>query len=177
MGRKLPVWLTQVEREKVLELDLSIRDRAIIMTFLYTGLRANELRFLDVQDVDFESLTLFVRRGKGNKQRIIPLHAEAATILTEHLQGRTAGPIFKSNRRQRISYDRLHSLVQEIGSQANLKKQIHPHVFRHTFAVSLREAGEELDVLAALLGHENIGTTAIYTHCSVSQLRSAVNRI
>ena len=177
MVRKLPTWLTPAERKRILGLDLSPRDRAIITTFLYAGLRANELRLLDVQDVDFEAMTLFVRFGKRSKQRIIPLHTEAAAALSEHLKDRTVEPVFESNRGQRISYDRLHSLVQEIGRRAGLQKRIHPHALRHTFAVSLREAGEELDVIKALLGHEKIETTAIYTHCSVSQLRNAVDRI
>jgi integrase/recombinase XerD len=156
---------------------LTTRDRAVVTTFLYAGLRANELRMLDVEDLDFEAETIFVRYGKRAKQRIIPLHRTAATALRAHLDGRMAGQVFESNRGQRISYDRLHSLVIGLGRRAGLRKGIHPHILRHTFAVMLREVGEELDVIKDLLGHASIKTTEIYVHCVVSQLRVAVDKI
>lgn len=176
MPRKLPVWLTRAERQRLLNLDLSHRDRAIVVTFLYTGLRSNELRMLDAPDIDFEEVTLLVRHGKRSKQRLLPLHPDAAAALEMHLAGRTTGPVFRTFH-GRISNRRLRSLIEQIGREAGLQKKIHPHVLRHTFATSLREAGQELDVIQALLGHERIETTAIYTHCSVDQLRSAIDRI
>lgn len=177
MGRKLPTWLTGPERKKILNLDLSPRDKAIIATFLYTGLRSNELRLLDVEDIDFEAMTLFVRFGKRSKQRIVPLHTEAGAALEAHLAGRTTGPLFESNRGQRISYDRLHSLVVELGQLAGLRKELHPHALRHSFAVSLLDAGVDLETIRDLMGHESIQTTSIYLHCSTAKRRAAVNLI
>jgi site-specific recombinase XerD len=177
MGRKLPTWLTGPERKRVLNLDLSPRDRAILTTFLYTGLRSNELRMLDVEDIDFDAMAIFVRFGKRDKERIVPLHAEAAAALEAHLQGRTTGPVFESNRGQRISYDRLHSLIDEIGDQAGLRKKLHPHSLRHSFAVSLLDADVDLETIRDLLGHEDIRTTTIYLHCSTARRRAAVDRI
>jgi site-specific recombinase XerD len=177
MGRRLPTWLTGPERKRVLGLDLSPRDRAIITTFLYTGLRSNELRLLDVEDLDLEAMTIFVRFGKRAKQRIVPLHAEAAAALDVHLAGRITGPVFESNREQRISYDRLHSLVVDLGKQAGLRKELHPHALRHSFAVSLLDAGVDLETIRDLLGHESIQTTSIYLHCSTAKRRAAVDRI
>ncbi|GIK36548.1 MAG: hypothetical protein BroJett011_03810 [Chloroflexota bacterium] len=177
MGRRLPTWLTGPERKRLLGLELSARDRAIITTFLYTGLRSNELRLLDVEDLDFEAMTVFVRFGKRSKQRIVPLHAEAAAALDAHLAGRTSGPVFESNRGQRISYDRLHSLVVELGQRARLRKELHPHALRHSFAVSLLDADVDLETIRDLLGHESIETTSIYLHCSTAKRRQAVDRI
>lgn len=175
--RRLPTWLTGPERKRVLNLDLSPRDRAILATFLYTGLRSNELRLLDVEDIDFEAMTIFVRFGKRDKERIVPLHAEAAAALEAHLQGRATGPVFESNRGQRISYDRLHSLIDEIGQRAGLRKKLHPHSLRHSFAVSLLDADVDLETIRDLLGHEDIRTTTIYLHCSTAKRRAAVDRI
>jgi site-specific recombinase XerD len=177
MGRRLPTWLTGPERKRVLGLNLSLRDRAILTTFLYTGLRSNELRCLDVEDIDFEGLTVFVRFGKRAKQRIVPLHAEAAAALDAHLQGRKAGPVFESNRSQRISYDRLHSLVVELGIMAGLRKALHPHALRHSFAVALLDNDTDLETIRDLLGHDDIRTTSIYLHCSTAKRRAAVDRI
>jgi site-specific recombinase XerD len=132
---------------------------------------------LNVPDIDFEEMTIFVRHGKRSKQRLVPLHAEIAAALGEYLGDRRSGAVFLSNRGNRISLRRLRSLIKDLAQKAGLKKDVHPHSLRHTFAVSIREAGEELDVLKDLLGHASIETTEIYTHCSVSQLRAAVDRI
>jgi len=177
MARRLPTWLTRSERKRLLDLELTDRDRAIVTTLLYAGLRSNELRMLNIEDVDFQEMTIFVRHGKRDKQRLVPLHADVAAALENHFGSRQRGAVFVSSRGQRISNRRLRSLVEELGVKAGLRKRLHPHVLRHTFAVSLREAGEELDVVKALLGHERIETTVIYTHCSVNQLRAAVDRI
>lgn len=175
--RKLPVWLTERERERLLGLDLSPRDRAIVSVFLFAGLRANELRMLAVEDVDFEADTIHVRYAKRDKERVIPLHSEAKEALLEHLEGKTTGPIFSSNRGRRISYDRLHSLIVALGSQAGIRKHIRPHVLRHSFAVTLHENGVDLETIRDLLGHEDIRTTIIYLHCSMRGKRQAIGSL
>lgn len=177
MAKKLPHWLKAHQRKKILGLELQTRDRAILYTFLYTGVRSNELRMLDMEDVDFEARTLLVRFAKRGKQRIIPLHTEAIKALEAHLAGRTSGPpLFHSNRGGRISYDRLHSLIKEIGRLAGVP-WLHPHALRHSFAVSLLDAGVDLETIRDLLGHDDIKTTSIYLHLSTEKRREAVDRI
>lgn len=177
MGRRLPTWLTEAERKRVLGLELSPRDRAILTLFLFSGLRCNELRMLEVGDLDFDELTIFVKFAKRSKQRVVPLHDEAMTALKDHLQGRTTGPVFLSERKQRISLRRLRSLVKSLGQQAGLRKDIHPHVLRHSFAVALQDKDVDLETIRDLLGHEDIKTTSIYLHCSTAKRRAAVDRI
>ena len=177
MAKRLPVWLTTGERGQLLNLDLSARDRAIVTTFVYAGLRSNELRMLDVTDIDFQEMTLFVRFGKRSKERIIPLHAEAAAGLDAHLSGKRSGPVFRSNRGQRISNNRLRSLVKALGRRAGLRKDLHPHALRHTFAVSLLDAGVDLENIRDLLGHQSLTTTSIYLHCTMTGKRSAINKL
>lgn len=177
MPRRLPTWLTEAERKKVLSLDLSARDRAILTLFLYSGLRCNELRMLDVPDLDFEDMTVLVRFGKRSKQRVVPLHSEAQAALAQHLSGRPSGPVFESERRERISLRRLRSLTKELGQQAGLRKDLHPHALRHSFAVALLEKNVDLETIRDLLGHEDIKTTSIYLHCSTAKRRAAVDRI
>lgn len=187
--RRLPTFLTRPERDRLLGIQMSNRDLAIVLTFLKAGLRSNELRMLDLDDLDFDEMTLMVRYGKRDKQRLIPLHTDAAFALEVHLNSHElarlraeAAPddqqaVFLSERKRRLSNRRLRTLIKGLGQRARLKKSLHPHSLRHTFAVSLREAGEELDVVKDLLGHASIKTTEIYTHCSVDQLRAAVDRI
>lgn len=175
MARKLPTWLTAPERKRLLGLDMAPRDRAIVCVFLFAGLRSNELSMLDVGDIDFEAGTIFVRFGKRAKQRFVPLHSDAAAALEEYLAGRATGPVFLSSRNQRLSNRRLRSLVKDLGRQAGIRKELHPHALRHSFAVALLDAGNNLEVIRDLLGHEDIQTTSIYLHCSMSGRRAAVD--
>jgi site-specific recombinase XerC len=177
MGRKLPTWLTEPERRRLLALEMTPRDRAIATLFLYSGLRSNELRMLDVHDLDFEALSVHVRFGKRSKERFVPLHAEAATALDQHLAGRQSGPVFCSSRGWRISNRRIRSLIKELGHGAGLRKDLHPHSLRHSFAVALLDANTDLETIRDLLGHEDITTTSIYLHCSTAKRRAAVDRI
>jgi integrase/recombinase XerD len=156
---------------------MSIRDRAILTTLLFGGLRCNELRMLDVEDVDFEESTVFIRYAKRDKQRIVPLHDRAREALEVYLGERSTGPIFLSGQGARISNRRLRSLVKEIGQRAGLKKDLHPHTLRHSYATLLREAGVELGDVGNLLGHASLDTTRIYDHMSMSRKRAAVDRL
>lgn len=180
--RRLPTWLTDRERDKLLNSELSARDRAILTLFLYSGLRCNELRMLDIRDLDFHDMTIFVRYGKRAKQRIVPLHAEAAAALDAYLEGATpggrlSGPVFVSNRGSRISNRRLRSLIKDLAAQAGIFKDLHPHALRHSFAVALMEKEVDLETIRDLLGHNDIGTTSIYLHCSTAKRRAAIERI
>lgn len=175
--RKLPIWLTDRERERLLDLEMSPRDRAIVSVFLFAGLRANELRMLDVNDLDFDADTIHVRHAKRDKERVIPLHREAKVALLDHLGDRRAGPVFLSNRGRRISYDRLHSLMVSLGQRAGLRKRSRPHVARHSFAVALHENGADLEKIRDLLGHEDISTTTIYLHCSMRGKRQVIDSL
>lgn len=177
MSRTLPVWLTEQERERLLDLDLSRRDRAILSVFLLAGLRANELRMLDVGHLDFEAAIIHVKHAKRDKERAVPMHTEIAETLEMYLNSRDEGPVFLSNRKGRISYDRLHSLIVSLGKKSGLQKNISPHKLRHSFAVALHENGEDLETIRDLLGHEDIRTTSIYLHCSMAGKRTAINRL
>lgn len=177
MGRRLPTRLTKSEREQLLAQELSARDRAIVVTFLFGGLRSNELRLLDVEDVDLEENTIFIRYAKRDKQRLVPLHSRAREALEAYLGDRRSGPIFLSSRGRRISNRRLRSLVKELGQRAGLKKDLHPHTLRHTYATLLREAEVELADVGNLLGHASLDTTRIYDHMSMSRKRAAVDKL
>lgn len=177
MARRLPTWLTASERKKLLDSEMTDRDRAIITTFLYAGLRCNELRMLDVGDVDFEEMSIHVRYGKRAKERLLPLHPEVAMAMSQYLDGRQSGPVFLGARGQRISLRHYRTLIKRIGQQAGLHKDLHPHALRHSFAVALLEKDTDLETIRDLLGHSSIQTTSIYLHCSLERRQSAVNRL
>lgn len=122
MGKRLPTWLTEAERDRLLGAEMSDRNRAIMTVFLYTGLRCNELRMLDIADVDTEEMIIHVRHAKRDKERFIPLHPEIEAALGGYLDGREDGPLFLSSRGERISNRRLRSMVETVGQRAGLKK-------------------------------------------------------
>lgn len=177
MKRKLPTWLTSRKRNRLLDQEMTRRDRAIVALFLFCGLRSNELRMLDVEDLDLDEGTVFVRHAKRDKERIVPLHVEARKALQEYLGDRRSGPVVLSNRGLRISNRRLRSLIKEMGSHADLRSELHPHALRHTFAVSLLEADVDLHTIKDLMGHESIETTSIYLHCTTERKRAAIDRL
>lgn len=179
MGQKLPTWLTASERKRLLAAPMSIRDRAILSTFLFAGLRSNELRMLDVEDLDFDEMTILVRFGKRSKQRLMPLHTEAATALITYLEDRDrrSGPVFLNRFGNRLSNRSLRTIVKDLAIQAVIHKDLHPHALRHSFAVALLEADTDLETIRDLLGHKDIKTTSIYLHCSTARRRAAVDRI
>lgn len=177
MARRLPTWLTDSERKRLWDLKHSLRDRAILAVFLYGGLRSNELRMLDVQDLDFDAKTIFIRFGKRSKQRLTPLHTNAEAALRAYLGDRRSGPVFLGPSGERISNRGLRHLVKRWGQKVDLRKELHPHALRHTFAVSLLEAEVDLETIRDLLGHASIQTTTIYLHCTPQRKRAAVDRL
>jgi integrase/recombinase XerD len=177
VGRRLPIRLTKTEREQLLAQELSARDRAILTLFLFGGLRCNELRMLDVGDVDFDESTIFIRYAKRDKQRIVPLHSNARAALAAYLGDRQSGAVFLSGSGHRISNRRLRTLVKDLGQRAGLKKDLHPHTLRHTYATLLREAGVELGDVGNLLGHASLDTTRIYDHMSMTRKKLAVEKL
>jgi site-specific recombinase XerD len=134
---------------------------------------------LDVQDLDFDAneKTLLIRFGKRSKQRLTPMHANTEAALLAYLGDRRSGPVFLGPGGQRISNRGLRYLVKCWGVLAGLRKELHPHVLRHTFAVSLLEANVDLETIRDLLGHASIQTTSIYLHCTTQRKRAAVDRL
>jgi len=154
--------------------------RAVIIVLLNTGLRASELCGLRLKDLELSERKgkIFVR-GKGEKMREVPLNAEARRALWEWLSVRpqVAADALFVGRRGPLTPAGLWRIVKKLGRQAGLE-EVHPHLLRHTFATRLlREAGADLVQVAALLGHEDIATTARYTKPSAEELEAALERL
>ncbi len=173
--RRLPDAPKADEVEGILEaLDgegpLSLRNRALIELVYSAGLRSREAIDLDLRDVDFEQELLHVR-GKGGKERTVPLGEEAAHWLGRYV--REARPelarsaedaLFLSTRGRRLDTSTLRRLVP------------HPHRLRHAFATHLLEGGADLRVIQELLGHSSLSTTQVYSHVDGRRLRKVYDR-
>lgn len=178
----------------------TLRDTAILAVGLYAGLRVSELRNLDRADVDLDALTVRVNHGKGDKDRELPLHQNAAAAVAAWLElydsyagtrdyplasehkniipngaGSAETPLFVSRRGTRIGVRAVQRLVKRVVNSAGITKRISPHKLRHTFATLLLDKDADLRVVQELLGHESIATTEIYTAVSSARRRRFVD--
>jgi site-specific recombinase XerD len=149
---------------------LGLRNRALVELIYSAGLRSAEAVGLDLQDVDFDQELVHVR-GKGGKERAVPLGEEAAHRLSVYLrEGRpqlartTENAVFLSARGRRLDTSALRRLVPN------------PHRLRHAFATHLLEGGADLKVIQELLGHSSLSTTQIYSHVDARRLRRVYDR-
>ncbi len=155
------------------------RDKAILLTFLYSGLRVGELIALTLADVQLSARKgkLIVRQGKGEKRREVPLNATAREALAEWLAERPDGTqrVFTGSRGDGMTASGVHRRLAELGRIA--KVEVHAHTLRHTFSKNLIDAGVSLEKVASLLGHSSLNTTRIYTTPGERDLEAAVERL
>lgn len=185
--KKLPTKLSKSDAMRLLEYVynlpydnrfLQFRNHAIFATFLYAGLRKGELLHLQFGDVDIENLTIFVRQGKGKKDRIIPMSHSLAAILTRYTAERTrlkkACPEFFAsfNRDVGFTVSGLKHLSELIKKKSRMKFGI--HMLRHTFATLMLEGGCDIYSLSKMMGHSDINTTTIYLAASAEHLRNQI---
>lgn len=177
----LPHFLTIKEVEGLLnqpEKDIrGLRDKAMLEVLYATGLRVSELISLKVRDLNLEEGFL-ICRGKGGKERIVPLGHSAVKSLNEYLEKARSrllkhdSPyLFLTERGGNFTRQGVWKKLQRYAKKAHLDIKISPHVLRHTFATHLLERGADLRSVQIMLGHSQITTTQIYTHVSRRQLR------
>lgn len=158
---------------------LGLRDRAIMELLYSTGMRRAEAVALDVGDIQRDRHAVFVREGKGRKDRVVPIGARALDWVAryehdvrDHTPGSAATPaLFLSMRGTRIRPNRLTERLHAYVMGARLGKSGSCHVFRHTMATLMHDRGADIRDLQEMLGHAELGTTQIYTHVSVERLR------
>lgn len=178
VGLRIPVVLSEAQVEIILaapdESDpLAVRDRAMIELMYATGLRVSELVLLPLSAVHIEGGFLRVR-GKGNKERLIPM-GDVARDLLLHYVGKVRGPggsaVFLSRRGSAMTRQNFWERLVGYARQAGVRGKVSPHVLRHSFATHLLNHGADLRAVQAMLGHADISTTQIYTHVSRERLK------
>jgi integrase/recombinase XerD len=180
---RLPKVLSRDEVARLLEQPRgtsagALRDRALLETMYACGLRASEAIGLELSELDLEAGILRAR-GKGSKERIVPIGSKAIEALQTYLEQarprlvgiRPEPRVFVNLRGGGLSRQGLYKIVRRHARTAGLEHRMSPHTLRHTFATHLLSGGCDLRSLQEMLGHADIGTTQIYTHLSTERLR------
>lgn len=186
--KKLPQFLDLSEVTHLLEAPTGTtwegkRDRSILETLYSSGIRVSELVGLNRGDIDLLSSLLKIR-GKGKKERIVPVGEKAIQALRDYLEslpasvrkkseGQHETPVFLNRSGSRLTDRSVRRLIVKYARRVSLKGGISPHTLRHTFATHLLDRGADLRSVQELLGHANLSTTQIYTHVTTRRLQEA----
>jgi integrase/recombinase XerD len=187
-GRRLPSLLSRDEVERLLarpdpRTAAGRRDRAMLELLYATGLRVSELVSLELNDLNLETRIL-VARGKGSKERLVPVGAPAAEAVRAYLatareallRGRRSKDLFVTPRGGRMTRQAFFRIVARHARGAGIGRPISPHKLRHSFATHLLEGGADLRVVQAMLGHADVSTTQIYTHVDRTHVKRLYDR-
>lgn len=181
LPKKLPRFLVQDEARALMEAAATrpgtLRDTAILEILYGTGIRVGELAGLKFQDMDLGEAWVRVR-GKGNKERVVPLGGKAMAALKAYLQERGTGfgPLFLNPQGARLTERSIQRIVKSRALGAGIVKRTTPHTLRHSFATHLLEEGADLRGIQELLGHSSLSTTQKYTQVSVQHLMEVYDK-
>ena len=189
LASRLPkVVLTQGEARALLDAPdtqtkIGIRDKAVLEMFYSTGIRLAEMARLTIHDADYKNGFVRVTKGKGGKDRVVPLGRKACDYVREYLQ-KVRSEWSKANRDERalwlsskqphgpLKSQAIEVMVKQYGREAGIKKNVTPHVWRHTCATHLVTDGANIAYVQRLLGHRSLRTTQIYTRTTIAEIKA-----
>ena len=194
--RRLPKALTIKEITSLIDSTkregdpISLRDHAVIELLYGTGARVSEIVGIDINDfaqsdVEGNPITTLKLRGKGSKERIVPLGSFAKNALDEYLvrirpnllrkskSARVETALFLNQRGSRLSRQTAWQMISDAADSTGLSGKVSPHVFRHSYATHLLDGGADIRVVQELLGHASVTTTQIYTLITIDKVREA----
>lgn len=185
LEKRLPQFMTEEEVGRLIEAAFArtpkdssgLRDRAILEIFYSSGLRISELVGLNLEDIDFISGILKIR-GKGKKERIVPVGETALTAAKKYLDARKkkSEVLFLNNHGRRIGARGVRFVLAKYLKASGAKPGVSAHTFRHSFATHILNRGADLRTVQELLGHANLSSTQIYTHLTTDKLKSVYDK-
>lgn len=169
LGKRIPKFLSELEIEHLREACQTTMENALFEFMYSTGCRIGEVVKLDRDDIDFRTNSVIVQ-GKGDKEREVYFNTRCSIWLKRYLDEREDEEpcLFITDRKpkRRMSIDNLRYIIKRISNRAGIKKSIHPHQLRHSYATHMINNGAPIDVIQSLLGHEKSETTKIYAQLS-----------
>jgi len=178
--KRLPSVLSQQEVARLIDAAANLFHYAVLMTLYATGLRRAELCRLCVSDIDSQRMVIHVRKGKGNRDRDVPLTPKLLETLRSYWRWRKPKNYLfpnrsRSNDGRPMSTKAVYFIVQQAAKRAGIEKRVSPHTLRHSFATHLLENGADLRTIQMLLGHADLEHTTVYLHISQKHLQAATN--
>lgn len=171
--RKIPAVLTKEEVKAVINTINAKKSKLMISLMYACGFRVSELVNLKVKDINFEEKTGYIRHGKGKKDRIFNIPETLIKALEKQVQHQLENNqeyLFTGNKGS-LSTRNIQKIVKKAAEKAGIKKDVHPHTLRHSFATHLLENGIDIRIIQELLGHSDLNTTQLYAHVSSEQLK------
>lgn len=180
MARKLPRFLTEAEVAAVFSAaEGRERDQMLMKTMYFLGLRNSEAQGLLIDDMDTINRVVKVSRGKGKKDRVVPIPPGFVPELKAWMGDRREGPLFTGrNGRGQLSDRHIRRIVKDYAVKAGVRKpdEVHPHTLRHSYATHLQDQGVPLNVIQQLLGHSRVETTTIYLHLGIGRMKEWIDK-
>lgn len=183
MGRKIPETLTDDERSLLFDqpnmsVPTGIRDAAIIRLMINAGLRCMEVLNLRVNEINFDDGRVFIRQGKGKRDRIIWIGDEDLEILNNWVSLKPESEYMFTTLKGRVLMSRyIRAMIKRRARNAGITKDVHPHMLRHSFATDLLRRSRNIRLVQKALGHSSISTTMIYTHIYDEELSDAMKSL
>ena len=173
-GKKLPTVLSQEEVDALLQCTPNLKHRTFLMTLYAAGLRLSEASNLQIAHIDSDRMQLLVAHGKGAKERLVPLSPRLLQALRTYWKKyRPATYLFPGKTPDRpYAAASIQKAIKASAQRAGIRKSVHPHVLRHSYATGLLEAGVDILTISRLLGHASFATTMIYLHVRRPHLES-----
>jgi integrase/recombinase XerC len=186
--KRLPSVLTADDAQRLMEApgsrknqdrDTMLRDRAVLETLYSTGIRASELTGMNREDLDRHDSLVRIR-GKGRKERIVPIGPRALFAIDTYLESLSlstdTGAVFLGPSGNRLTARTVQRILENHGKQLGLRQKASPHTLRHSFATHLLESGADLRAIQELLGHASLSTTQRYTHVNLDSLMEVYDK-
>ncbi len=172
--KKLPTVLSQEEVDALLQCTPNLKHRTFLMTLYAAGLRLSEASNLQIAHIDSGRMQLLVTHGKGAKERLVPLSPRLLQALREYWKKyRPTQYLFPGKTPDRpYAATSIQKAIKASAQRAGIRKSVHPHVLRHSYATGLLEAGVDILTISRLLGHASFATTMIYLHVRRPHLES-----
>ena len=183
LAKHLPVYLTVDEVDKLLDIEIkdafSARNKSILEVMYSSGLRISELINLEFKNIDLNDSIIRVM-GKGSKERIVPISDLAIKYLKIYVKDyradlvkkETNNYVYLNNHGKKMTRQGVFKMIKKLTSEKGINKDVSPHTLRHSIATHMLENGADLRIIQEFLGHENIGTTQIYTHLTNEKLKN-----
>lgn len=178
--KSLPKTISIEQVKLLINAAKTLRDRVILLLLYSSGLRVSELAGLALKDLLLDENVIKVIRGKGSKDRIVPLSSNVSKVIDEYIDqtkdSRKKDTVFLNKYGTGLTPRSIQRIVKKCKERAGIRGTVTPHVLRHAFATHLIEGGVDIRVIQELLGHSSLATTQIYTHVSLTHLKKEYNK-